>query len=227
MRDWIAKIEIDTTKDKQHFVSCEHCAADTKHVVLASADYRGDATKWDYQWSDLYEIVQCMGCESLSFRKVSSNSEDTYQTGENEWSIEEKVEVYPNRVSGRKWLGNTHHLPADVKRIYDEAKLALSSPQPVLTGIGIRALIENVCKEKAAGGSNLEKKIDDLVTKGFLTQEGAEILHGLRFLGNDAAHEGTPHSEKTLSIAFDVVENLLTNVYILPAVAAAELKRRP
>jgi len=51
---------------------------------------------------------------------------------------------------------------------------------------------------------------------GVLTKDGADILHSLRNMGNDAAHEVKPHSEVELNVAFDVVENLLENVYLLP-----------
>lgn len=226
MRDWTTKIELNRSEGKEYFLPCSRCSNETKHKTLCSADYRGTATDWDFDWCEVHQIVQCLGCESLSFRKSSSNSESVCQVGEDEWEVDEKVELFPPRISGRKNLQNTQMLPIDSKRIYDEVKLALSISQPTLAGIGIRALVETVCKEKNATGLNLENKIDDLVTKGVLTNEGAEILHGLRFLGNEAAHEGKPHSEAVLSVAFDVVENLLTNAYILPKVAAGKLKRR-
>ncbi len=227
MRNWETKIELGKSEGRESFIPCVSCANDTKHKVLLSADYRGSATEMEFDWCETYQVLECLGCESLSFRKVTSNSEDVDQVGDNEWEVNEKVELFPPCIGNRKNLPNTHLLPVNVKRIYDEVKLALSSSQPVLGGIGIRALIETVCKEKNSVGANLENKIDNLSAKGFLTAEGAEILHGLRFLGNDAAHEGKPHSEKTLIVAFDVIENLLTNVYILPKVAAGELKRRP
>jgi hypothetical protein len=89
----------------------------------------------------------------------------------------------------------------------------------MLAGIGIRSLIEAVCKEEDAQGSNLKDKIDDLVKMGFLTQSGAEILQKLRLMGNEAVHEMKRHDTRTLGIAFDVVENVLQAVYILPAEA--------
>jgi hypothetical protein len=51
---------------------------------------------------------------------------------------------------------------------------------------------------------------------GVLTKENADILHSLRNMGNDAAHLVIPHSEEELNVAFDVVENLLYSVYLLP-----------
>jgi hypothetical protein len=129
----------------------------------------------------------------------------------------EKEELYPSRVAGRNKLRRSDLLPIAISRIYDETHAALCNKQPILAGVGVRALVEAVCKEEPAVGVNLEKKIDNLVTKGVLTKNGAEILHGLRILGNVAAHEVKPHSELTLNLAMEVVEHLLMDVYILPA----------
>jgi hypothetical protein len=91
-----------------------------------------------------------------------------------------------------------------------------------LAGIGIRAIVETVCKDKESSGRNLASKIDDLVTQGVLTRDGANILHKLRTLGNESAHEVTPHDNVQLGLALDVVDHLLTGVYILPHHARAK-----
>jgi len=85
----------------------------------------------------------------------------------------------------------------------------------VLSGIGIRALIETISKERNASGKDLMEKINDLVVQGVLTKDGADIFHKLRVLGNKAAHEVKPHSRDQLNLALDVVEHLLQGVYIL------------
>jgi hypothetical protein len=92
-------------------------------------------------------------------------------------------------------------------------------PLPVLAGIVIRAIVETVCKEKGASGGNLEQKIDHLAAMNLITSDGARILHSLRVLGNKAAHEVKPHTQKELSVAFAVLEHLLQTVYIIPELA--------
>jgi hypothetical protein len=109
-----------------------------------------------------------------------------------------------------------------VRGIYKETIQALSNNSPVLAGIGLRALIETICKEKNAEGRNLFLKIDDLVAKQILTPTGSTILHKIRTLGNDAAHEVKPHSEKQLGLAMDVVEHILNDVYIIPSKVESE-----
>ena len=86
----------------------------------------------------------------------------------------------------------------------------------VLTGIGIRAIVETVCRERNSPGRVLADRIGGLVALNLITQTEAEILHDIRFMGNKAAHEVKAHSTQELNLAFDVSEHLLRAVYILP-----------
>lgn len=222
------KYHINKTQGEEHSLPCIKCTGKTAHKVLASVDIRGDEgdSNYSFSWVTDNQVVQCLGCKTVSFRKASSNSEDYYQTshdGDCEFSIDETL--YPSRLEGIKGLGDeTHYLPSNVRRIYDETLMALSSQAPVLAGIGLRALLETVCKEKNATGHDLLKKIDSLVSAGILTPASAAILHKIRTLGNAAAHEMKPHSDKQLGLAMDIVEHLLKDVYILPKQVESEFE---
>jgi hypothetical protein len=221
-------ISVNRSQNEEHCLPCGKCFVETRHKVLQSVDIDGTALDWqDYHYTDNFQIVQCQGCDTISFRKCHSDSEHMeFDEERNEGFYVDRVELYPSRVAGRHKLRQAHPLPFEVSRIYDETHAALCNKQPILAGIGIRALVETVCKEKSAAGSNLEQKIDYLVAMGVLTQAGAETLHSMRILGNEAAHEVKPHSEETLNLAMDVVEHLLNDVYILPAVTRNLPKRK-
>jgi len=139
-----------------------------------------------------------------------------------EYSIYE--DIFPNPEEGRVSVEDANLLPPNLKRIYDETLKSLNSNQPVLTGIGIRAIVETVCKDKIAVGTDLFCKINGLVAQGVLTKDGAGILHKLRTLGNEAAHEVKPHDNVQLGLAFDVIDHLLQGVYILPIHAKEKFK---
>lgn len=113
-------------------------------------------------------------------------------------------------------------MPQKVALIYKETILALTNHSPILAGIGLRVLLEAVCKEKDAKGKDLFEKIDSLVASKVLTPMSATILHKIRTLGNLAVHEVQPHTEKQLSLAMDIIEHLLKDVYILPMQANSE-----
>ncbi len=206
--------------NKRVDVECRECKRKTKHLILTSIEIDGSerlSIDYEMHWCVSNQIVQCQGCETISFRRVSTDSENPpIQVGPDEYEEDEFIELYPNPNEGRQVLSDEHILPSKIQRIYKETIKSLNNSQPVLTGIGIRALIETVAKEKQASSRDLYGKINDLVGQGVLTQEGADILHKLRTLGNEAAHEVKPHSDQQLGLAMDVVEHLLQGVYILP-----------
>lgn len=221
---------LNKTQNVEVEVPCQQCVGKTTHKALVTVDVRGSEGDYrhSFDWSDDYQIVQCLGCKSLSFRIGKTNSEDYYQVGEDEWEYGLSEKLYPPRLEGRKGLGNdTVYLPANVRPIYDETLIALSVQALILAAIGLRALVEAVCQERKAKGSDLFKKIDSLVEQRVLTPAGARILHKIRTLGNAAAHEAKPHSEKQLALAMDIVEHMLKDVYILPKQAESEFGGEP
>lgn len=218
---------VNKTQGEEHVVPCIKCTGKTTHKVLASVDVRGDEgdSNYSFSWTTDHQVIQCLGCKTVAFRKASTNSEDYYQDHEGNYEYGVDEALYPPRIEGSKGLGDdTVYLPANVRRIYDETRMSLSNQSPVLAGIGLRALLETVCKEKNATGKDLLKKIDSLVGAGILTPASAAILHKIRTLGNAAAHEVKPHSDKQLGLAMDIVEHLLKDVYILPKQVESEFQ---
>jgi hypothetical protein len=110
--------------------------------------------------------------------------------------------------------------------VYKETRSAICNKLRILAGVGLRAIVEAVCNEKNAEGKDLKARIDVLIALGLITKDGAVILHEIRLLGNAAAHEAKANTEPELHIALDVVEHLLSGVYILPK-RAAQLQKKP
>jgi hypothetical protein len=209
------EIEYDKNKDKEYKLACKRCDGETYHKVLHSVHIHESEHEIDV-WQD-YEIVFCQGCREVSFRMQSACSEDIIadpETGEP--TLEEDIELYPSRIAGRKQVKDMYLMPNEVLQIYKETHGALCARLNILAVIGIRTLVESVCKEKEAQGVNLKNKIDDLVTKGVLTHDNAETLHKTRLLGNKSAHEIIAASYGELDIAMDIVENLIKTVYVIP-----------
>jgi hypothetical protein len=213
------KLTADTLREKEHRLPCGECDRETKHSVLESATQERNVPGSEFRIVEKYQIVQCKGCETITFRISRINTQDSVWDEATDSEIHhERIELYPNRVAGRHKLRESPILSFEVGGIYDETHRALCGNQPILAGIGMRALIEAVCMEKGAKGGNLRDKIDALVGMGILTPNAAQILQTLRGLGNAAAHQVKPPDERALNIAMDVVEHLLRDVYILPRI---------
>lgn len=217
-------IKKELPQDRKCKVACAgKCNTETQHSILAEAI---DEESFDHiDYFRRYQVIQCDGCQTISFRKSSYCSEDYIRVGEDEYELEDRVELFPARVANSRGLGDdVAHLPEPIDRLYEETRTALLNMSPVLTGIGLRALVESVCKEKKVPGENLKEKIDELAKIGVLNSSQQHILHLIRTLGNKAAHEVKPHSEGQLALAMNVVEHLLDGVYIMPQKIALAFK---
>jgi hypothetical protein len=119
-------IEENRAKGQTVKVLCPECDQETWHVVCLSLDASGDEQVEDgYEiwWRNSSQIIQCQGCEVISFRQLNTFSEEEY--------------------------------PAD-------------------------------------------------------------ILHELRFLGNEAVHQLDRPSTKELTLAIDIIHHILDALYEIP-----------
>ena len=196
---------------------CPECRRTTRHTVLASVANSGFVEGPDINFWDEYTIVQCDGCETISFRKKSSNSDDLGHDGQPEISVKSYPAPSPEPHEGAAYLTDeVYSMPGVVQSIYSETLGAIRHGLPILAGIGIRAIVEATCHDQKASGRSLENKIDDLVTKSFLTRAGADILHSLRVIGNTAAHEIKPPTQAQVAAAMKVIDHLLIGAYVIP-----------
>lgn len=221
-----ANVSVANTKNKELWAPCACCGKETAHKALVEVDLSDESPDGDIKVWYQYYIVQCQGCKTVSFCEENQCTEDTDVDSEGGLYLITNQKVYPGRIAGRPVLDNIYELPHGVARIYTQTHEALCSKLSILSGIGLRAIIEAVCKERNATGKNLIEKIDDLVNQGIITKDGAKILHSIRLLGNEAAHETKANTEDELYTAFEVVEHLLKTVYLIPR-KAQKLKNKP
>jgi len=194
---------------------CEECQNQTQHQILSTVHQEWLNEDHPHTvWNEL-QVVQCRGCENTGFRKLATDDDDVAWDGE-KVVLRTSVDLYPqSTLDKRKPIANYYSLPPSVSRIYTQTVSAVNENLDVVAGIGLRAIVESVCNEKNASGGNLEKKIDDLVSKKLLPQQNAELLHRTRLLGNKSAHETRPLTADAMMAALEVVEHLLVTVYLI------------
>lgn len=194
---------------------CTSCQSETKHTICATKTING---AFD-EYMEMYQIVECKGCENLSFRIETHDY--LMVTEEDETPI--TVLSYPEYLKGHTYLKGYHLLPEKIKDIYLQTILAFRGRSYLLTGAGFRAVIEAICIEEKIKGHNLEQKINNLTKNRLITDKEAERLHSIRFLGNDSIHEMEIPKEHKLFIVLDIIENLLKNLYIIDRQAKSVL----
>ncbi|WP_230982036.1 DUF4145 domain-containing protein [Pseudomonas sp. Bc-h] len=197
---------------------CKKCCLRSNHKIVATYTERGSEDCGggnSVEWTVHNQIIQCLGCEEISFRVDSSNSEDWDhdEYGDAYWVS--TVTFYPGRVVGSKIIDH-ESLPLDIEDIYRETRSALDNDLLIISGIGIRTILDTICSDVKAKGRNLEQKIDDLNARSLVTEEGVQTLHKIRVLGNHAAHRGKAPTKNQLLLALEVIEHILIGTYIIP-----------
>lgn len=233
------KYSLGRSAGKEEKILCLDCAKRTNHRVEVSFEHDGSEVDedhgWSFDWSNDYQIVRCLGCDSISFRHLESTSEDFPGAGPGE-------RLYPKRAAASIPKKDFDTLPPAVERIYGEVIDCYNDDIYTLCAAGLRAIVEGICADQnvvdgpveipvPAGGtktvrkSNLEGMIFGLHEKGLLTAKNAATLHEHRFLGNHAVHELKKPSTIELRLAIEIIEHTLEQIYELPE-KANELKRR-
>lgn len=126
---------IMSQQDELIKIQCIDCGRPTSHIIIAEQHQKGWDEAKEFGWSYSYQIIQCRGCEAMSFRVVGSDSEDP----------EGSETLYPNRTRGRLPIAGYEYFPGKTLRIYQEVLRALNHRAPILAAIGLRALVESIC----------------------------------------------------------------------------------
>lgn len=212
---------------------CSSCNNETKHTILQSINkyVEGYLDPLD-QGSHVYgrndfQIIECRGCETTTFRSTHSFSEEEGTT----------IKLYPKRTSTSLVIKDMLNVPQKLRRFYIETINAYNFEANTLCAAGLRALVEGICadnqivngevivnrgkhNEKKVKKNNLEGKISGLHEHGILTERNAETLHELRFLGNEAVHELALPSPSELLLAIKILEHTLEALYEIPETGA-------
>lgn len=197
---------------EKHF--CRKCKGPKNHKILYEYLLSGEADGGYIHWSDDYFIIQCLGCDTVSFLKVYGNSEMIGYNDEGEPGYVFNKEIYPPYLENGKELDNLNLVPEKIRGIYQETISAFKARCYILTAGGLRAIIEATCNELNIDKGNLEEKINTLHRNGHLSLNESKRLHLIRFFGNDALHEVERPSLKSLSILLEITNHLLSNLYI-------------
>lgn len=208
------KISFDKAKGEHHWLKCNFCKRETNHIALRSV--RLGYEDEEIAGADNYIIVACQGCCNPSFLKVIGDSEMMDGNGEYYTVQVQFPEVDIDHVV----IPLPYTAPIEVKQAYNETAKALARGMPHLAAIGIRLIIELICKDQKAVGRDLFDKVDALVALNVLSETTAQSAHGLRMLGNDAVHEFKV-KDGELKEAWQVV-NLIVN-YIYGSIESAEI----
>lgn len=192
---------------------CPECCIPTNHTILFEKKI-GSENDDDFHWHEYYRTIQCNGCDNIQF-KVVYGDEHMFDYKDDVGNYYDDKKYYPHSINGHKPLENSHSIPRKIRIVYSETLEAIKSNCYLLSGVGLRAVIEAVAIEQKITGRTLEVKINNLLRSNLITTRDASRLHGIRFLGNDSVHDMEVPSTIKIRVALDIAENLLKNLYLI------------
>lgn len=223
------KFSENERKGQFNEVLCATCGGPKRHEVIASYDEAGneDYGRFNVSWNTSYQIIKCHGCQTVSYRTLTSSSEDTPDLVGNEYVWSEAETLYPHRTDSDMPIRAFSEVPYEIVCVYEEAINCINRGSPILAAGGLRAVIDGICADhdvkdglvtnKETGAQvrsrTLDGKISGLHEKGFLTKQLADALHENRLLGNSALHELVQHRKADLVTAAQIIEHVLITIY--------------
>lgn len=231
--------ESNKTKDQHLEVYCVVCKNETDHLVVQSFDTDLNEPDEGFFAHMHYQIIQCQGCKTVSFRQNEWCSE--WGGGGDGLDNGTQTTLYPKRSNKMRETKTYFDAPNEVRRVYRETIESFNNELTTLCAAGLRAIVEGICADKCISKGPVEKlqkdgakkikrektlegKIAGLAEKGILTNKHAEMLHEHRFMGNEAVHELEAPSLDELTHAIEIIEHTLDALYEMPD--KAEILRR-
>ena len=205
---------------KNKKIHCNSCNQETNHRYIAESNKRYyEVENHDgqdhlvYQETIDYEFWSCLGCDTALIEEKFNcsgmqdyNGEDVYE-----------YQYYPPRSNVLKREPKKFiHIEKNLKSTYEEIIQTSNLNLQIVSAMGIRALLEGICIQEGIDdikAYHLNGKIDKLKDESNIPDGIIEGLQSLKFIGDDATHKLTSTSKHNISIAIDLLEALLINLY--------------
>ncbi|HZY80610.1 MAG TPA: DUF4145 domain-containing protein [Cyclobacteriaceae bacterium] len=187
---------------------CNDCERFNNHAILFLKKYAGHFFRHEE-----YSVVECMGCNTISFLQILRRTKRSKPVHFNYPDEDAQPSVYnflPDKFQSS--------LPRKIRGFYNEVISAFETNSPILSGVGLRTLVEAVCNDQSISGRNLAQKIQGLHNGRFISKSELPILDKLRIIGNDSVHKMKGLSMYKLELALGIINHVLISIYVLPKV---------
>ncbi len=190
-------------------VHCHDCNRATRHQVCHEVQATAPAAGGTA--AKAYQIVQCLGCDTVSFRELVTAAGETAEN------------LYPPRMIRDAKDYHKSRAPAKIVGVYDATLIAFNngadnSSSFILCSAGVRTLLELICDDLGVGKptDDLRDKVAGLAEKNHITGDQMRHLQDARGQGNDALHRGEIPPQELLARQLDAVEVVVHNLYVMP-----------
>lgn len=202
--------------EKETFdVFCPTCniLVEAKVIARGFGNYRSaavnpiDEVEADYH-GDHYSVALCRRCNGpFLVREALYGIPGEFET------VTDEVVLYPASV-GPKIEG----LPDSIGRSVTQAHRSYAASSYDACAVMCRRALEALCKTLSASGRDLARRLADLKATGRIDSRLLDWAHGVRLVGNQAAHDvETAVTAEDARDILEFTEALLTYVFTLDA----------
>jgi hypothetical protein len=204
-----------TLPDEIEVAFCNSCGQETRHQLLFQhimpGEFQSQDGHFSVDWRTTYQVLGCLGCEDIHFRKRYWNSHDHGF----ESDIPYDDTHFPPRLARKRpeWLTD---LPEVLKSVLIEMYSALGNDLKILATFGARTALDITITEMIGDIGSFEKKIKELVRLNLVSAEEELLVTTVIEAGSAAAHRGFQPDTKQVAVVIDILENLIERAYIHP-----------
>jgi hypothetical protein len=226
------RVTTKKAKKKQKIVHCNNCQGDRNQEIRKSVKVteRGP----DDESTDLFEILQCLGCKEVSFLRTSSSSDDfeiiCNEEGNEEMYHPERLTYFPPAKWRKepKWLHQLNNVQNQrLYKLISEVYTAVHADSLILACSGARIIVDHVINATVGGSGGFKEGLRLLQEKGYISPSEKEVLSAAVEAGHASTHRDWTADKSQLEIVIDIVENLVQRVFILPDLAEDLKKEIP
>ena len=214
---------------------CNNCAGKRKHFIIYSHhvefhdQFADHPSAVEHRFDD-YDLLQCAGCDRISFRHTHESSQEPDEHG----NIVPTVSYYPPATFRRrpKWLSGWEGISIVwshdfISRLLHEIYTALHSECLSTAAMGVRALLERVMIDRVGDHSSFAANLTEFQKQGFIGIRQKEALEATLDFGHASMHRDYIPTHDDLRRALDITENIIESVYVSDQRATALKKSVP
>lgn len=207
-----AAIWVANSMQKITQAHCNKCGHSTNHDIIAAEKQEDSEDKEkSINWCDLYEMLKCRGCDSVTMRHTFGYEETD-------------IVYYPPAIPRRTpdWANDIlstlfpalRSIPASVCALMREIYSAVQNDSRRLAAMGIRAALEQVMIDKVGDQGRFKDNVDALQEKGYLSTRQAFDLNSILDAGHATIHRGWEPTNDDIATLLDITESIIESVYL-------------
>ena len=212
---------------------CSVCDRDQNSTLITEHQH---VTPNEVKATISYRIVECLGCSSVSMniKLLDVGAAYDVENGGFLYAMMEGRELtFPPKLHRRqpKWLGDVAAQDRALAGLLWEVYASLNMWCHVLAAIGLRTVFDRAAELLGIDlALPFSRKLDRLMSGGWIGETERELLGVLVDAGSAAAHRGWRPSVENLDTLFDVMEPFLQRAFLTKdkvRVMAPDVPQRP